>query len=51
MAPTSYYNYSGGSTGQRLVLATSLLLLLFATAFGNNFCVGLASLPYLWSRM
>jgi hypothetical protein len=49
--PTSRCSCSGGSTNQQLVLAASLLLLLFATALGSNICVGLAGLPCVWGRL
>jgi hypothetical protein len=52
MAPTSRCSYNGGSSGQWLVLATSLfLLVVFATALGNYIYVRLAGLPCLWSRL
>jgi hypothetical protein len=48
--PTSCCSYSRGSTSQRLVLSTSLLLilLLLASALSSGICIGLAISPFLW---
>jgi hypothetical protein len=48
--PTSRCSYYGGSTVQQLFLV-AILLLLFTAALGSSICMGLVSLPYLWSRL
>jgi hypothetical protein len=55
MTPTGHSNSSdSGNSGQRLVVAASLLLLpisISATALSSGICFGPAGLPCLWCRL